>query len=171
MNFAPSINTGDGAVLGELYSKLRPLALSKTHYLTGSLAVAQDIVHDVFESLIAHPKIFASELQAYKWIYITCHHRGIDFLRGRKRRAEILESSNDLVFAEPKTPEIRIANQQIFNKMLERLDKRQAEILSLLVIDGLSHAEISELLAISTKTVQRAVIQIQQSLSSLRGIV
>ncbi len=164
-----TIDCSNSDEVSKLYVRLRPFALSKTQYLTGDLAVAQDIVQDVFESLMGNPIVFNSDSQAYQWVYKSCHNRGIDFLRNRKRRLSILDVSKSVMFPEPKTPQDRLANQQVLAKLINKFNSRQAEILGFVAIDGLSQVEIAKLLDISTKTVQRELAQIQEILDQHRG--
>lgn len=158
----------DRRVLSKLYAELRPYALKKCHYVLADLALAQDVVQDVFIRLCNDPVIFHSLAAAYRWVYTCCHNASIDKLRSLKRQESFVSKEITLSIYEDVGTHDRLANQQVVRQILHHFSEREAEVLIYIAVDGLSHREIAELLGVSAKTIQRTVGAIEQKLTEIR---
>ena len=164
-----SINCADSKTVEELYSELRPFALSKTEYITGSMDIAQDIVHDVFVKLWQKKLSFPSKRAMYSWVYASCHNAAIDFLRAKNRTSKLTTVMNIDDVQDPKNIQERLVNKRFLEGILSLISEREGVVLAYKAIDGLTIKEISELMNVSEKTVKRDLAEVQQKLDHLRS--
>ena len=166
----PPINCQDKSTVTALYEQLWPLAINKVLYLLNDEALAQDVVHDVFETMWRAEMKFADVKSAYQWIYVSCHNAAIDHLRKHKRRDALLSSVSAVLFTAPKTPQDRLANRQLLTKLVHLLNERETIVLAYLAIDGLTQKRIASILEVSDKTIQRVVSTLESKIKPMRGV-
>lgn len=164
-----TISCFDRGTVAEVYEELRPFALSKTEYLVGNLEVAQDIVHDVFVRLWQMRLTFPSKRAVYSWVYASCHHAGIDYLRSKARTARLASADCLDRICDPKNSTDRVVNRQFVEQILGVLNEREALILAYKYVDGLTIKEMAELMTISERTIKRTLAHIQDKLIHLRS--
>lgn len=163
-----SFDCSDAKVLTALYGQLRPYALKKCQYMLGDIGTAQDVVQDVFMRLWRAPITFPSIAAAYKWVYKSCHNAAIDRMRSAKRHHAFIDQEWLLSPAHAVTPQDRVINRQMAEKVLHLFSEREAAVLMYTAVDRLSHREIAELMDVSVKTIQRTVVAIEETLATLR---
>ena len=152
----------------EEMGSLRRYAMS----LTGSLEDADDVVQTTLE------KVLAGGLPAEApkaWLVRVCRNVWIDELRKRKVRdhdsyeEEGVEASR-VADAEALPVEQELAKEQQFQSIsdaLEKLSEEHREILSMVVVEGLSYAQAAEALEIPVGTVMSRVARARTSLRTL----
>jgi RNA polymerase sigma factor (sigma-70 family) len=172
----PAVDCSDPKTVRRLYETTGRAALSKTEHFVGRFDVAQEIVQEVFLKLWQGKHRFPTEKQAYYWVYKSCHNAGIDHLRSAAVRLERGapggegEMSLDEILPAEGKPDLAdlTLKRQLVTKALAYLDEREAQILGLWVLDGMTQDEIADLLDCSRKTVNRVVQRIEEKLSVLK---
>jgi RNA polymerase sigma-70 factor (ECF subfamily) len=159
-----TVDTADRDAVERLYRSVGKLALLKTVRQVGRLAVAQEILHDVFLKLCSSRLRFPSEKEAYTWVYFACHNRGIDYFRSASyRRDTAFDQSAEGDYLADGDPHTTYERRALVRRLVRRLSERDASILVLSALDGMTGDEIADLLNISRTTVTR-------TLTSLRAI-
>ncbi len=164
-----ALNCSDKNVVHSLYERMGRAALSKTLRLVGRVEVAQDLVQEVFLRLWDRQPVFYSELAAYQWIYKSCHHAAIDYLRLASSKREISgESVLDCALFDTysgSSIDAVFSNRQLIETALKNLSKREQEIFFYRIVDEMTQEEIAEFLGISRRTVIRDLEAIGQKLA------
>lgn len=164
------IDCSDAGALSALYKQLGPIAISKTQYIVNDVAIAQDIVHDVFTKLWESRSTFTHIKAAYQWVYVSCHNASIDYLRSQRRRSQIANSVVPLLIPHPTQPDERLSNRQFLLKAMNLLDERETSVLAFVVIDGFTQKQIADVLNVSEKTIQRVVASIESKLKTTQEV-
>lgn len=150
-----------------LYNRVGRAAIAKTMRLVGRLDLAEEIVQESFLKLWKSQPKFEDEKAAYGWIYRTCHNAGIDLLRSATHNREYRPDPEVLdQFAIHADMVEEIASRDAWVKAVQILDKKEAQILSYRVIDGLTQDEIAGLMGVSRKTVVRTCQRLETKLAT-----
>ncbi len=136
--------------------------------MVGSEADAYDIAQEAFLKAFRSLRYFHGQSAFYTWLYSIAANQARNFLRKRKRentfsldndeKGDPMEKSNELADNNRIADPIRQANISDLKKKLENaineLSPAHREVVTLCDIQGLSYAEISELLHISEGTLR-----------------
>jgi RNA polymerase sigma factor (sigma-70 family) len=141
---------GDASVFEELYHRLGDRMKSIAWNHLGNVSDAEDAVQETFIKIHRSAATYTGEASFSGWAYRILVNTCYDLLRRRKRR--IQESSIDETAAE--TPgwtaaSVDDAKRLTLRKILDELPEQRRTVFSLFEIEGLSHAEIGEILGIS----------------------
>ena len=125
---------------------------------TGNAEVAADLTQDVFMKLSVVRSPISDRKQAQAYIFRMAGNLAIDHGRAQARRAEILESSQDLFEHAQDGPEsIAVTLDQLrrVELALAELPPKCTEVLILARIHGLEHREIAARLGVSISLVEK----------------
>jgi RNA polymerase sigma-70 factor, ECF subfamily len=157
-----------------LYQKLGRPALAKTINLV-SKSVAEEIVQDIFAKMWQLKMTFPNLKHAYAWVYKCCTNAAIDHLRNHgNSHTEISDQvqnesplswpgANDGVDLETKTQA-----QQLWKYLITLFDSEEAAVFVYRNFEGLTQDEVSEIMQISRRTVNRIQEKIDQKLEKVR---
>jgi len=141
------------AQVAELYKLYGPAIRRRCLRILGDPEAGGDATHEVFVRLLANVAKLESRDSAIRWIFRVSVNHCLHLRRNAARRNE---SSVD-GFGDPATEggiDI-VAHRQMAQKILSRFDdKTQAVALGVLV-GGMEHDEVAQLLGISSNTVSR----------------
>jgi RNA polymerase sigma-70 factor (ECF subfamily) len=138
----------------ELYSTMRPPLLGYAYHVVGSSGEAEDLVQNAFLKLFDQLRHNAKILNLRSWLYRVVHNLAID----HARRRGVQESLNAEWLAQriladvPHSAEKDLIQRQNIALSLKTLNERERQCL-MLRAEGLSYAEIGEVLAVSSKAV------------------
>lgn len=156
------IDCSQSETVARIYQKMGRAAVAKAYAVVGRMDVAKEIAHDVFLRLWNSKGRFPNEKAVYVWIYKSCHRAGIDHLRSAKFRRERMTEDGE---ADREDPNVAfgdlVLSRDVIRKYLADLPEREAEIFLYVTLDDMSHAEVAEMLAVSTKTIQRTLQKAQ----------
>jgi RNA polymerase sigma-70 factor (ECF subfamily) len=140
---------GDAKIFEEIYRRMGERMKSVAWNHLGNVADAEDAVQETFLKLHRAASTYTGEASFATWAYRILVNTCYDVLRKRKRRIEE-EPIEDLPErAERTAPSVDDAKRMTLRKLLDELPEQRRTVFTLFEIEGLSHAEIGEILGIS----------------------
>lgn len=150
-------DTGDRAAYEQLFARFAPKLKRYLASLNCDHATAEGIVQDVMIAVWTKARLFHPEkASARTWIYTLVRNRMIDLKRAGARRAKAYEGYGTTLDGEqdggldPHTH----AEFGETTRFMQDLPPEQAEVLLMAYVEGKSHREIAEQLAIPIGTVK-----------------
>jgi RNA polymerase sigma-70 factor (ECF subfamily) len=150
---------GDRMALRRIYdqhaSRLYALALR----ITGQPALAADALHDAFVQVWENADRFDPDRGAAPaWLVSVVRYRALDIVRRRGREmtsAELPETIDE----DPTPLDRMVGNAEVeaLRRCLDALEAERRRLISLAFLDGLSHAELAERLAIPLGTIKSSI--------------
>lgn len=138
--------TGDSKIFEEIYRRFGDRMKSIAWNHLGNVSDAEDAVQETFLKIHRAAATFTGEAAFSTWAYRILVNTCYDVLRRRKRRIE--ETPIDETF-ERSAPAVDDTKRMALRKMLDELPEQRRTVFTLFEIEGLSHAEIAEILGIS----------------------
>ena len=141
------VQANDMTALGELFSEHGDLVYRAALRLTGHRADAEDVTQELFVRLPGAIRGFTGTAANFPgWIRRVAVRQALMHLRGGRRRREVnVEGVAALVVA----PD-RALDRLTIDAALDRLSDEHRTVFLLKEVEGYEHAEIAELLGIST---------------------
>ncbi|HEV2912574.1 MAG TPA: RNA polymerase sigma factor [Pyrinomonadaceae bacterium] len=167
-----SAGRGDEAAFLVLYERHRDAVFRFAYRLTGSVAVAEDVTHDCFLSLIRSPERFDPSRAALR-TYLYAATRNLALKHFRQPLAP--HAPLDDLTEEPAGPEIEQPLRQLLDeelssevrKAVASLPPLQREALVLFEYEELSMAEIAAIVGADTGVVKSRLHRARQKLRQL----
>ncbi len=143
----------------EAYNRYGTRLVRKAERLLQSREDAQDVVHGLFVDLIAKKKTSVDLAYLYRAVTNRC----LNHLRDHKGRMGLLERHDESLRG---IARIGCADSVIgfdlLTKLVDRLDKKSAEVLTYHYFDDMTQDEIAELMSTSRRSVARRITRIQE---------
>lgn len=120
---------------------------------------ANEIVNDVFVAIWKRKEHLVLDLSLKPYLYRSVHNKSLNFLAKRGITIQETEEVPDIAqeHADPcKSLEYKELQKQL-NTLISELPPRCQQIFILSRKEGLSHKEISEIMNISTKTIENQI--------------
>lgn len=178
--------TGDAKAFDELVIKYSPRLYGLVYNMTSNHEDTNDLLQDVFAKAYRSLKGFRGNSKFYTWIHSIGVNMTINFLKKRnRRRAMSLDDldgaiQNDAEFIEltSTTGPVREADlnelQQRLNESMMKLSEDHRAVVTMFDIQGMPHAEISQILNVSEGTVRSRLFyahrQLQNFLDEFRKV-
>ena len=141
------VQANDMTALGELFTEYGDLVYRAALRLTGSRADAEDVTQEVFIRLPGAVRGFTGAASSFPgWIRRVAVRQALMLLRGGRRRREVSVEGIAALMA----PADRSLDRMTIETALERLSDEHRTVFLLKEVEGYDHAEIAELLGIST---------------------
>jgi len=140
---------GDTKVFEEIYRRMGERMKSVAWNHLGNLSDAEDAVQETFLKLHRSASTYTGEASFSTWAYRILVNTCYDLLRKRKRRIEEEPIEEFVESAERTAPSVDDAKRMTLRKLLNELPEQRRSVFTLFEIEGLSHAEIAEILGIS----------------------
>jgi RNA polymerase sigma-70 factor (ECF subfamily) len=160
----------DLVALGEIYDTYSIKIYNYVYRRLGDVHLAEDITADVFVRMLEalqHKKFAKICLSA--WLYRIAHNLIVDHFR-RTSREELFSLDEQLMAASLNTADAvkrRLAQQQL-RAAISRLPETQQQVIMLKFVEGLSNAEVAQVLGKTNGAVK--ALQ-HRALASLRRIL
>jgi RNA polymerase sigma-70 factor (ECF subfamily) len=159
--------SGDEAALRRIYDSQAPRLKALALRMTGSHALAEDVLHDVFLQIWQDAgKFDPARAPARVWLTTLVRYRALEMLRrhGRERTGDTVpEQQDDQPDAYARV--LARAEGQALHACLSGLDPVRRRAVTLAFLDGCTHGEIAAALAMPLGTVKS---MIRRSLASLK---
>jgi RNA polymerase sigma factor (sigma-70 family) len=137
--------------LGALYRSYGHSVLRRARSILGSDADAKDVLHEIFAGLVSRPEQFSGKSAPSTFLYAAATNACLARLRDHKNRVRLLAEHVEpwTTEVDPRTPDTRV----LVRAMLAELPEDEARAAVYYHLDGMSHAEIAEVLGCSASHV------------------
>lgn len=157
--------SGDELAYHSLFKLYRPRVFRIVRYLLRDDADAEDVVQDIFLKLYNSLGSFRHESSFFTWIYKVAVNAARASLASRAREANLLADSGSQVLEEsysseadqPEVVHLRAEQARMLDLAITSLQPNLREAFLLREIDGLSYAEIAELMHCPVGTVRSRI--------------
>lgn len=146
----------DEALLRELYEKYARRVYDRCRYLLRDEEEARDAMHDVFIKVQKNLRDFRGDASPLTWMTRIATNHCLNLIRG-KRAAWHERFRNEVKTQErTHTGGMGLAeDQQLLRLCLLRCDKKTAEAAVYYFVDGMTQAEVQELVGMSAPTLRK----------------
>lgn len=158
----PAVSPTFESVIREFGSGLFRVALA----YGATTADAEDLYQETCYAIWRALRTFRGDASIKTFVWRIAHHRGLTFRARRRHRLEELGEARDVADTRPGVEERLSADgrRALLLTAIRRLSDAQCEVL-LLALEGLSHAEMGEVLGISANAVG---VRLNRARNSLR---
>ncbi|HEY0159108.1 MAG TPA: RNA polymerase sigma factor [Thermoanaerobaculia bacterium] len=137
---------GDSRAFEEIYRRFGDRMKSIAWNHLGNSSDAEDAVQETFLKVHRSATTFTGEASFATWVFRILVNTCYDILRKRKRRVEETPIDDELERSSASVDDMkRIA----LRRLLDELPEQRRSVFTLFEIEGLSHAEIGQVLGIS----------------------
>ena len=146
---ADACAAGEPAVFERIYREHGDKMKSIAYNHLGNVSDAEDAVQETFLKIHRSASTFNAEAAFSTWIYRILINTCYDVLRKRKRRPDESPLDDSPAVIEKQAPTVDVTKRMALGKMIASLSEQRRSVFTLFEIEGLSHAEIGEILGIS----------------------
>jgi len=157
--------TLDGAAIERLYRSHGHVVLRRARLLLGSEPDAQEALQEVFAALLRAPQDLRRAGSVIGWLYQATTHFCLNQLRNRRTGARILEQSVGPASRTAGGPSPETLSE--LRSLLARMPADAAAAAVYHHMDGMTHAEVAEMLGCSRRQVGYLLERAQRSLERL----
>ena len=126
---------------------------------------AEDVMQEAFLKAFSKIDTYKGEVSFGAWLKKIVINRSLDYLKKRKVKfEEINEKTNQLPDYQMETKEV---NVQVIKDAIQKLPDGYRVVLSLYLIEGYDHEEISEILGISNSNSRTQYLRAKNKLREL----
>ena len=126
---------------------------------------AEDVMQEAFLSAFNKIETYKGEVSFGAWLKRIVVNRSLDYLKKRKVQfEEVNERTAQVADYQMETKEVDVA---ILKKVIQNLSDGYRVVLSLYLIEGYDHEEISQILGISNSASRTQLLRAKQKLREL----
>lgn len=155
--------TVDRTAIEALYRSHGHIVLRRARMLLGSEADAQEALQEVFASLLRAPESVRNAKSILAWLYRATTHFCLNQLRHARTGARLLESRAPAPSGE--IPAMNVEAAAELRRVLALLAGDVAAAVVYHYLDGMTHAEVAELLGCSRRQVGYLLERARESLA------
>lgn len=149
------------AELEVFYKDYHKLLLKRALLIVGDLAVAEDIIHDVFLKLMVKPSFIKNLENEKAYLLRAVSNSAINYWKSNQKLHSFDEDSDSsglmFIATDSEEEDLEVIKQKI-QYYLSKLSPRQQLIFKLSRYEGLDHQEIADYLEISKNTVKNQLV-------------
>ena len=172
---------GDPTAFDQLVIKYSPRLYGLVYNMTSNHEDANDLMQDIFAKAYRAIGGFRGKSSFYTWIHSIGVNMTINFLKKRGHHYKLslddvdsnIQNDQDFIELTTGSNPVRDADlaelQQRLNEAMMKLSYEHRTVVTLFDIQGMSHAEISEILGVSNGTVRSRLFYAHQQLQSYLG--
>lgn len=169
---------GDTVAFDELVVKHTPRLYGLVYHMTSNHEDTNDLLQDIFAKAYRSLKRFRGKSSFYTWIYSIAVNMTLNFLKKRSRRRSLslddvdtgIEHDPDYLEATASSSPVREVNihelQERLNVAMQELSEDHRAVVTMYDIQGLPHAQISEILGVSQGTVRSRLFYAHRQLQN-----
>ena len=170
--------SGEAAAFDQLVVKYTPRLYSLVYNMTSNHEDTNDLLQDIFAKAYRSIRGFRGKSSFYTWIHSISVNMTLNFLKKRGRRYHLslddVDASiqNDKEFLEltATSSPVREADlselQRRLNEAMMKLSDEHRAVVTMFHIQGMPHAEISEILGVSEGTVRSRLFYANRQLQN-----
>ena len=145
------IKYGNKIAFEKLYNNYNKLIYSIAYSILKNKQDAEDVVQIVFEKLYLIDKEKLPNRTESSWLYSITKNETINYLKHNKNNIDL----DSIYNIEDDNNEInKIIDQDSYNRLIDKLNDKEKEIISLKIVSNLSFEEIGKLLKEPTGTIK-----------------
>lgn len=145
------IKYGNKIAFEKLYNNYNKLIYSIAYSILKNKQDAEDVVQIVFEKLYLIDKEKLPNRNESSWLYSITKNETINYLNHNKNNIDL----DSIYNIEDDNNEInKIIDQDSYNRLIDKLNDKEKEIISLKIVSNLSFEEIGKLLKEPTGTIK-----------------
>ena len=145
------IKYGNKIAFEKLYNNYNKLIYSIAYSILKNKQDAEDVVQIVFEKLYSIDKDKLPNRNESSWLYSVTKNETINYLKHNKNNINL----DSIYNIEDDNNEInKIIDQDSYNRLIDKLNDKEKEIISLKIVSNLSFEEIGKLLKEPTGTIK-----------------
>ena len=164
-DLAVRVRSGDEAAFRQLFDALYGPLRRSAVALVRDAAVAEDLVQEAFVRLWDWRTRLEAETPLRAWLFRTVRNLALNLRRDATSRQQLLTDPMALASAAaPRpapSPDAGVAGDDLaaqVSALVDELPPRQREALLLTRVEGLSHAEVSEVMGCAPRTVNNHLV-------------
>ncbi len=164
-DLAARVRSGDEAAFRQLFDALYGPLRRSAVALVRDAAVAEDLVQEAFVRLWDWRTRLEAETPLRAWLFRTVRNLALNLRRDATNRQQLLTDPMALASAAaPRpapSPDAGVAGDDLaaqVSALVDELPPRQREALLLTRVEGLSHAEVSEVMGCAPRTVNNHLV-------------
>ena len=169
---------GDVRAFDELVVKYTPRLYGLVYNMTANHEDTNDLLQDVFAKAFRSISGFRGKSSFYTWIHSIAVNMTINFLNKRGRRFQMslddvdlnIQNDKDFIELTATSSPVREADlgelQQRLNEALLKLSPEHRAVVTMFDIQGMPHAEISQILGVSEGTVRSRLFYAHRQLQA-----
>lgn len=165
-DLAVLLNQGDRDAFKQLYLLYSPRIYKKILQLVKQPAIAEELLQDVFVKIWEKRGYIDAEKSFQSFLYRIAQNLVTDLFRrlalDRKMMESFIAEASDTYI--PFDESVEIETKQLLQKALNILPAQRKKIYTLIKIEGKTYEEVSNLLGISTSTVNDHVVKATKTL-------
>ena len=150
-NIFQKIKNGKKEAIEELYAKYQKLVINISFSIVKDKNIAEEISQTIFLKILQNPIENIPNSNELSWLYTITKNQTIDYLRKQHNDIDI-DTLYDIPDNENKINEI--IDRDTYNRMIDGLEEKEKEIVSLKVLTNFTFKEIGLILDMPTATVQ-----------------
>lgn len=112
----------------------------------------EDVTQNIFEKIYKLPNDKLAQEYESTWLYTVAKNESLQYIRKNKINSSLDEQVGD--FSTENNEIDTIIDQEQYEKLVKKLNKKEGQIVSLKVLSDFTFKEIGEILSIPTPTVQ-----------------
>lgn len=145
------IKYGNKIAFEKLYNNYNKLIYSIAYSILKNKQDTEDVVQIVFEKLYSIDKDKLPNRNESSWLYSVTKNETINYLKHNKNNIDL----DSIYNIEDDNNEInKIIDQDSYNRLIDKLNDKEKEIISLKIVSNLSFEEIGKLLKEPTGTIK-----------------
>lgn len=148
---------GDESAFRGLFEIYAPRLLAMAARITGSAAVADDLVQDAFLKIWVARDQLTEVAQPGAWIRKICFFQAVNYVRRQNIRDKVMDAVEHEKSPEPDMVEFRQL-LDLVNKAVQQLPEKQQQIYRLSREQGLSINEIAAHMGLAISTVKNLLV-------------
>jgi len=156
----------DGAAIERLYRSHGHIVLRRARAILDSEPDAQEALQEVFASLLRAPQSLRRASSVVAWLYQATTHFCLNQLRNRRTGSRLLGDR-----MAPALAAAARSSAEALAELRSLLSRMPADVAAAAVyhhLDGMTHAEVAELLGCSRRQVGYLLERVQQSLEHMK---
>lgn len=150
-NIFQKIKNGEKEAIEELYVKYQKLVINISFSIVKDKNIAEEISQIIFLKILQKPIENIPNNNELSWLYTITKNQTIDYLRKQHNDIDI-DTLYDIPDNDNKINEI--IDRDTYNRMIDGLEEKEKEIVSLKVLTNFTFKEIGLILDMPTATVQ-----------------
>lgn len=155
---------GDHTAYRELYNRYCKAMFNTALRLVNRTADAEDILQESFIDAFAQLSSFENKATFGAWLKQIVVYKSIAFLKKQRLKFVDIEIADDVIEEKEMNEEEELYTVSNIRQAIKELPDGYRTVLSLYLLEGYDHEEISEILGVAKSTVRTQYIRAKQKL-------